>query len=180
VVVGAALAATFLAASASGTSPVVSSHVDPKLLPEARDWLMRARNAKVRVVLPRDVQIANQTFGSKPTFCNVSALTPSDRIVDLGPETLAEASALIAQSNAVLFVSELGTEPVYSTGTRSLLEAAARSSSFSLVTGLSPSQLLGESQAQRLGLVSTAGRTLLSIICGKPHAGLEQLRAANW
>jgi phosphoglycerate kinase len=179
-IVGASLAATLLAASLPGAQGGSAGQVDARLLPEARDWLARARDAKVRVVLPRDVQVANQTFGSKPTFCNVSALTPSDRIVDLGPETLAEATELISKANAVLFAFELGTEPVYGTGTRTLLDGAARGAAFSLVCGFSPSRFIGEAATQRLGFVSTANRTLLSIICGKPHAGLEQLRAANW
>jgi phosphoglycerate kinase len=182
VIVGGNLANTLLAAQGANLQ---RTEVDARLLPEARAWLTRARNANVRVILPRDVRVVGKTVSDVVTFRNVSSLQADDRIVDVGPDTLSEAAAAIGQARALLVVGAISTDGAFTDASRSLLDHVARASAFSVICNTAvnsstpSSRLLSAPLAERMGFVSTAGSAFISIICGKQHAGLELLRSAN-
>lgn len=176
---GGGIAFTLL--KAQGAS-VGSSLVDEKLLEEARLFLAAARARGVRVLLPEDAQIVQQTSASLQW-----AVSRADRIPDgwqgwdIGPRTIQIFQEQIKDAKTIVWAGPLGRfeQPPFDRGTREVARAIAASGSFAVIGGGDTAAALRESEcaaAQNI-YFSTGGGAALEFLGGRELPPIEILRA---
>jgi 3-phosphoglycerate kinase len=155
--IGGGMANTFLAAT--GTD-VKSSLAEPDREGDAREILGRARARGTEVLLPVDFNWAG------------------DRILDIGPKTIARYGEAIAGARTVFWNGPLGMfeDPAYAAGTHAVARAMAESSATTVVGGGESVQAVEDlGLADRMTHVSTGGGASLELIEGKALPGLEAI-----
>jgi phosphoglycerate kinase len=175
--VGGAMCFTFLAAEGHD---VGASRREADQIDTVADLVDRARRRGVTVLLPTDVVVAPEfAEDAPPTTVTVDAI-PSDQMgLDVGPVTAAAYAATIRGAGAVFWNGPMGVFEweAFAAGTRSVAEAMAATSAFTVVGG-------GDSAAaiRRFGLddqvdhVSTGGGASLELLEGKELPGVTALR----
>lgn len=173
------MATTLLAAS--GTS-MGRTAVDEARLAEARTWLEQARREGAKVVLPKDFVVAGEHVTDRTLIRDADALGKSERVLDLGPDSVIAIGELATQAKSVLLAGEMGLGRRSTTATRDVLRLVAASGRFSVALhGKLDTHLLEpESDASpRLSFVSTSGGALVDVLCGRRIAVVETLRAVG-
>jgi phosphoglycerate kinase len=175
--VGGAMASTFqLAAGRSvGTSRVEEDRVE-----SVAALVAAARERGVEILLPEDLVVAT-TFDrdATPEVVEVDAM-PADRMsLDIGPRSAQRIAAAVSGAGAVFWNGPMGVFewPAFAAGTRTVAEAMASSSAFTVVGG-------GDSAAavrsfgldDRIDHVSTGGGASLELLEGRELPGVEALR----
>ena len=135
IVVGGAIANTFLAATGK---PIGRSLSDPNEVPTAASIIASAGGV---LLLPTDVVVAEAP--NKPQTartCRVDDVTPSDAILDVGPDSAARIADAISMAKTVVWNGPLGytEEQAFSEGTvlvAKALAAATAAGTFSVVGG---------------------------------------------
>jgi len=174
VLVGGAMAFTFFLAQGHS---VGDSLVEPDMVDECRRLLETGR---VRV--PSDVVVAQEITDDADTrTVSADAMPDGWKGLDIGPASVAEYEAVIADAATVLWNGPMGVFEVmpFSFGTRAVAAAVARCPGFTVVGG-------GDSAAaiRQFGLadgvdhVSTGGGAALELIEQGDLPGLEALRSA--
>ncbi len=135
IVAGGAIANTFLAATGK---PIGKSLSDPNEVPTAASIIAAAGGA---LLLPTDVVVADGPNAPQSArSCRVDEVTPSDAILDVGPQSTAAIVEAVSKAKTVVWNGPLGytEEEAFSTGTvlvaKALAEATARGT-FSVVGG---------------------------------------------
>jgi len=159
--IGGGMANTFLAAT--GTN-IKRSLCEPDKEAQARAILAAAKERGVEILLPTDLAWSD------------------DRILDIGPATLARYAAAVADARTVFWNGPLGRfeDPAFAAGTYGIARALAASSATTVVGG-------GESvqAVEALGLggrmthVSTGGGAALELIEGKTLPGVAAIPDAT-
>lgn len=158
------------------------TEVDSAGLPEARAFLQRASHSGLRLLLPSDVQVVGKTVKENTSVRDVASIGADERVVDVGPATLAQAAELIAAARSVVLVGAAQAAPGFTAGTTQLLEQVAGCAGFSVIVN---DVTLANCRRGELPVdgastfVSTAGEAFVSVLCGKRNAALESLRAAD-
>ena len=174
--VGGAMAYTFLAAQghAVGSSRVESDRIDTALR-----ILALAKERGVEIVLPIDHGCA-ESFSPDVDRVDVDAVAIPEGLMglDIGPRTQALYAEKVAAARTIFWNGPMGVFewPVYAAGTRSVADAVAESSAWSVVGGGDSVRAVTESgRADEINHISTGGGASLEFLEGKELPGLKAL-----
>ncbi len=176
--VGGGIANTHLAAKGL---PIGRSLAEPDLVAAARTIIdaMAARGASVP--LPVDVVVANELSaharGNKVAVADVG---PDDMILDIGPKTAAQLSAVIAEAGTIVWNGPVGVfeYPQFAGGTRALAAAIAHSPAFSIAGGGDTLAAIAKfGITDQIGYISTGGGAFLEFLEGRTLPAVEALEA---
>jgi phosphoglycerate kinase len=181
--VGGGMVFTFLAAQGHS---VGSSLLEKDQIETCQNYLKRAAELGVEVILPTDIVVASK-FGADADV----AVTAADAIesspfgatglgLDIGPESAAKFAAEIAQAKTVFWNGPMGVFEIdkFAGGTRAVAEALTKVSGLSVVGGgdsAAAVRILGFNDDQ-FGHISTGGGASLEFLEGKSLPGLEVLQ----
>lgn len=172
ILVGGAMAFTFHAAQGLA---VGDSLVEPDRVEECARLL-----ATGRVRVPSDVVIAREIdAGAETRVVPAGAIPDGWKGLDVGPGTAAEFADAVASAATVLWNGPMGVFEVapFAAGTRSVAEAVAASSAYTVVGGGdSAAAIRGFGLAERVSHVSTGGGASLELIENGDLPGLAALR----
>jgi len=175
--VGGAMATTFQLAEGH---PIGISRVEEDRAEAVGALVAAARARGVEVLLPTDLVVAAEfSRDAEPLVVDVADM-PADRMsLDIGPRSAARIADAIRSAGAVFWNGPMGVSewPAYAAGTRTVAEAMATSSAFTVVGG-------GDSAAavramgldDRIDHVSTGGGASLELLEGRDLPGIEALR----
>jgi phosphoglycerate kinase len=178
--IGGGMVFTFLAAQ---RHEVGKSMLEEDQLDTCRDYLARAKESGVEIVLPTDV-VVDTAFPSddrepQPSVVPVSAI-PADTVgLDIGPESAMTFAAELGDARTVFWNGPMGVfeTDAFAEGTRAVAEALTNIDGLSVVGG-------GDSAAavRRLGFeesafghISTGGGASLEYLEGKDLPGIAVL-----
>ncbi|MFM1984372.1 MAG: hypothetical protein RL723_807 [Actinomycetota bacterium] len=180
--VGGGMVFTFLAALGH---KVGSSLLEVDQIETCKEYLKRAEELGVEVILPTDIVVASK-FGADAEV----AVTAADAIesspfgesglgLDIGPESAARFAAEIASSKTVFWNGPMGVFEIdkFANGTRAVAKALTEVEGLSVVGGgdsAAAVRILGFDDKQ-FGHISTGGGASLEFLEGKTLPGLEIL-----
>jgi phosphoglycerate kinase len=178
--IGGGMVFTFLKAQGH---EVGKSLLEEDQLDTCRDYLARAEESGVRIVLPTDV-VVDTAFPSgdrepAPTVVPASAIPADSLGLDIGPESAEAFAAELADARTVFWNGPMGVfeTDAFAAGTRAVAEALTKISGLSVVGG-------GDSAAAVRGLgfdeaafghISTGGGASLEYLEGKDLPGIAVL-----
>jgi phosphoglycerate kinase len=173
---GGAMANTFLAAT--GTS-VGRSLVESSMLPIARAFLAKAEASSVKVILPRDLVVADDAKAETGTVVPASRVPPEQAALDIGPESVAEMSATLSRSRTIFWNGPMGVFEAapFAAGTLGVAKAIAMVIGGTTVVGGgdSAAAVHRAGVASSITHISTSGGASLEFIEGKKLPGLAAL-----
>jgi phosphoglycerate kinase len=180
--IGGGMVFTFLAALGH---KVGSSLLEKDQIPTVQNYLSKAAELGVRVILPTDIVVASK-FGADADV----SVQPADEIeaspfgttglgLDIGPDSAKTFAAEISVSSTVFWNGPMGVFEIdkFANGTRSLAEALTKVDGLSVVGGgdsAAAVRILGFEDSQ-FGHISTGGGASLEMLEGKSLPGLEVL-----
>ena len=180
--VGGGMVFTFLAAQGH---KVGASLLEVDQIETCKEYLKRAADLGVEVILPTDIVVASK-FGADAEV----AVTASNAIesspfgatglgLDIGPESAARFAAEIASAKTVFWNGPMGVFEIdkFANGTRAVAKALTEVSGLSVVGGgdsAAAVRILGFEDRQ-FGHISTGGGASLEVLEGKKLPGLEIL-----
>ena len=180
--VGGGMVFTFLAAQGH---KVGASLLEVDQIDTCKEYLKRAAELGVEVILPTDIVVASK-FGADAEV----AVTAADAIesspfgatglgLDIGPESAARFAAEIASAKTVFWNGPMGVFEIdkFANGTRAVAKALTQVSGLSVVGGgdsAAAVRILGFDDNQ-FGHISTGGGASLEFLEGKTLPGLEIL-----
>jgi phosphoglycerate kinase len=180
--VGGGMVFTFLAAQGH---KVGSSLLEVDQIDTCKEYLKRAGELGIEVILPTDIVVASK-FGADAEV----AITAADAIesspfgdkglgLDIGPESAARFAAEIASSKTVFWNGPMGVFEIdkFANGTRAVAKALTEVHGLSVVGGgdsAAAVRILGFSDDQ-FGHISTGGGASLEFLEGKKLPGIEVL-----
>jgi phosphoglycerate kinase len=180
--VGGGMVFTFLAAQGF---KVGSSLLEVDQIDTCKEYLKRAAELGIEVILPTDIVVASK-FGADAEV----AITSAEEIesspfgekglgLDIGPESAARFAAEIASSKTVFWNGPMGVFEIekFANGTRAVAKALTEVQGLSVVGGgdsAAAVRILGFSDDQ-FGHISTGGGASLEFLEGKKLPGIEVL-----
>ena len=180
--IGGGMLFTFLAAKGF---KVASSLLEKDQIEVCREYLTRAEQLGVEVVLPSDIVVASK-FGADAE----TAVTKADEIentpfgssglgLDIGPQSALNFAKEIAEAKTVFWNGPMGVFEIdkFANGTRAIAEALTKVSGLSVVGGgdsAAAVRILGFEDSQ-FGHISTGGGASLEFLEGKKLPGIEVL-----
>jgi phosphoglycerate kinase len=181
-IVGGGIANTFMLAAGL---PIGKSLAEPDLVGQAKAVMdaMAARGADVPI--PSDVVCAKRFAADAPaTTKAASAVEADDLILDIGPQTAAALAAQLQAAGTIVWNGPVGVFEfdAFAGGTRTLAQAIAQSSAFSIAGGGDTLAAIAKYGIEAdIGYISTGGGAFLEMLEGKTLPALEVLmqRAAT-
>ncbi len=177
--VGGAMACTFF--KAQGLE-VGRSLVEDDQLEAARSLLASSQSESRALNLPLDVVVSlDAKPGVVPQTVDVKAIPADQRVLDVGPGTVARFLELSAGAAAVVWNGPLGVYevPPFDQGTAALARGLAATKVQTIIGG---GDLVGALQelhlADRMSFISTGGGATLEFLEGKTLPGIAALRDA--
>ena len=180
--IGGGMLFTFLAAEGY---KVGASLLEQDQIETCREYLARATELGVEVVLPTDIVVANKFAADADAL-----VTPANQIedtafgaaaigLDIGPESAANFAREIAEAKTVFWNGPMGVFEFdkFANGTREVASALTNVSGLSVVGGgdsAAAVRILGFEDSQ-FGHISTGGGASLEFLEGKHLPGLEVL-----
>jgi phosphoglycerate kinase len=175
--IGGGMVFTFLKAQGH---EVGKSLLEEDQLDTCRDYLRRAEEAGVDLVLPTDVVVAPEFKADSPPTVVPADRMPADQLgLDIGPESGKAFAAALADARTVFWNGPMGVFEfdAFAAGTRAVAQALVDADGLTVVGG-------GDSAAavRRLGFdegafghISTGGGASLEYLEGKPLPGIDVL-----
>lgn len=173
VLVCGALATSFFAAAGV---LVGKSVVDPDSYKKARLALRAADRKPGHMILPHDVMVAKNVNDKVPRVVGTEAISKTDAVYDIGPETVELYNAIIAKAGTIIFNGAPGVfeQKQFSHATKKIYSAIAHARAKTLAGGGETILALDEYHlASQIDFISTGGGALLSYIEGAPMPGLK-------
>lgn len=176
-VVGGGIANTFLLAAGDN---IGASLAEPDLVHEAQAILSEYPG---KILMPVDVVTAAELAAeAAPTLKPVTDVRAGERILDIGPRSIAALQSIIARAGTIVWNGPVGVFELdaFAAGTRALALAIADSSAFSIAGGGDTIAAINKfGVAARIGYISTAGGAFLEFLEGKtlPAVAILQQRA---
>jgi len=179
--IGGGMAFTFLAGQGF---EVGDSLLESDQIPATQEFMRRARERGVPLILPSDVVIADDfSADAQVRTVRVGEIPPGWRGLDIGPQTVEAFRSRIDTAGTVVWNGPMGVFEMapFAAGTEAIARAIASSSAFSVVGG-------GDSAAaiRLLGIpekdfdhISTGGGASLEFLEGKPLPGLTALEEGS-
>jgi phosphoglycerate kinase len=179
-IIAGGMANTFLAAQGK---PVGKSLCEPDLMPTARDIIAKAKSLHRAIVLPVDAVVAPKLADHVACrVVSVDAVGAADMILDIGPNSIAQAVAVLARSKTLVWNGPFGAfeHQPFDHGTIEVAQAAAELTAAGKLVSIAGG---GDTMAAlnlagvtgRFTYVSTAGGAFLEWLEGKKLPGVEAL-----
>jgi phosphoglycerate kinase len=181
-IVGGGIANTFMLAAGL---PIGKSLAEADLAGEAKEIMamMKARGAEVPI--PEDV-VCGKSFAADTAAAAKASrdVQPDDMILDIGPRTAGRYAGLLREAGTIVWNGPVGVFEFapFENGTRSMAEAIAASSAFSIAGGGDTLAAIAKyGVTDRIGYISTGGGAFLEFLEGKTLPAVEILeqRAAG-
>jgi phosphoglycerate kinase len=178
--IGGAMAPTFFRALGMEMGDSV---VSDESVQRASDILKEAEQKGTRIVLPEDLVVASKkSERAERDVVSANGVKPGKMALDIGPRTIRTFVDELKGAATILWNGPLGAfemEP-FSEGTRTVGEAIARSSAFTLVGGGDTSLALRRyGLAERISYVSTGGGAFLEALSGGELPAVKVLEEAE-
>jgi len=179
--IGGGMANTFLAAE---NYEIGESLFEASKLDVARDLISKAHQRGVKLHLPSDVVIADR-FAADATHKVVTCYhVPAQgwRILDIGPATIANFRATLADANTIIWNGTLGVAemPAFAEGTNSMIAILAERTQDGAITiiggGDSAAAVEHAGAAAKMTHVSTGGGASLEFLEGRTLPGVTALQ----
>ncbi len=167
-IVGGGIANTFLAAQGYA---IGKSLAETEMIDIAKGLLARSRELKVDIPLPTDVVVAKEFSASAEADVKpVNNVGADEMILDIGPDTAERFAGLFADAGTIVWNGPVGVFEFdqFGEGTRTLAQAIARSSAFSIAGGgdtLAAIEKYGV--GEDISYISTGGGAFLEFLEGK-------------
>jgi phosphoglycerate kinase len=181
-IVGGGIANTFIAAAGY---KVGKSLCEADLIEEAKRLRAAAQSRGGEIPLPTDV-VCSKEFSetAAATLKRVDQVADDDMIFDIGPETAARFAEFLKSAGTIVWNGPVGVFEFdqFSAGTKTIAEAIAKSSAFSLAGGGDTIAALDKfGLFSEMSYVSTAGGAFLEFLEGKtlPAVAMLERRAAD-
>ncbi len=179
-IVGGGIANTFIAAAGHD---VGKSLYEADMLDTARR-LAAGGEGRAEIPVPTDVVVAAEFADVAGMTKAVDAVSGDELILDIGPETAARFSDIIAGAGTVIWNGPVGVFEFdsFGAGTQALAEAIAASDAFSVAGGGDTLAAIDKyGVADRISYISTGGGAFLEFVEGKKLPAVEVLerRAAG-
>ena len=167
-IVGGGIANTFLAAA--GYS-VGKSLVEAEMLDIAKGLLKRSKELNVDIPLPTDVVVAKEfSANAEADVKKVDQVGADEMILDIGPDTAEAFGRLCATAGSIVWNGPVGVFEFdqFGEGTRTLAQAVARSSAFSIAGGGDTLAAIEKYNVEDdISYISTGGGAFLEFLEGK-------------
>ena len=176
---GGGIANTFLAASGCR---IGTSLYEAEWISEARKIMQKMRRRKKPLVLPVDAVCARSLESrTPPEFRECSQIEDDSMILDIGPETIKKYTTLIARARTILWNGPLGVfeDPRFAVGTRSVADAIASSSAFSVAGGGDTLAALTVFGSTGISYISTGGGAFLEFMKDGRLAALKEFECSS-
>ena len=175
-ITGGGIANTFIAAAGY---PVGKSLYEPDLVPNAQGLMKTVAARGGQIPVPVDVVVAGSLEpGATAETKSVEEVGKDDMIFDIGPETIKNYVSIMGGAGTVVWNGPVGVFEFeqFSTGTREIGRAIARSEAFSIAGGgdtLAAIEKFGYDG--RISYISTGGGAFLEFLEGKTLPAVEML-----
>ena len=181
ILVGGAMAFTFLAASGVGVG--ASKHEDADGQEVARRAMAEAEERGCELVLPSDVVVAERVEADAPTrVVGADAIPDGWMGLDIGPATAADYGSRLGEARTIFWNGPMGVfelEP-FAAGTLAVANAVAESGAVSVVGGGDSVAAVNRAGvADQITHVSTGGGAALELVEGRTLPGVEALEGAG-
>jgi phosphoglycerate kinase len=179
--IGGGMAYTFLAAQGY---EVGNSLLEEEQIPVCREYLKRAADQGVQLLLPTDVRVADRFAADALAEVVRADEIPADRMgLDIGPESAKVFAAALADARTVFWNGPMGVFEfaAFAGGTRAVAQALVELDGLSVVGGgdsAAAVRLLGFDE-DAFGHISTGGGASLEYLEGKALPGIEVLDAGE-
>ena len=175
--IGGGMVFTFLKAQGH---EVGKSLLEEDQLDTCRDYLRRAEEAGVELVLPTDVVVAPEFKADSPPTVVPADRIPADQLgLDIGPESGKAFAAALADARTVFWNGPMGVFEfdAFAAGTRAVAQALVDADGLTVVGGgdsAAAVRQLGFDESA-FGHISTGGGASLEYLEGKPLPGIDVL-----
>jgi phosphoglycerate kinase len=167
-IVGGGIANTFLAAAGYN---VGKSLVEAEMIHIARALLTRCKELNVQIPLPTDVVVAKEfSANAEADVKKVDKVAADEMILDIGPDTAESFAQLFATAGTIVWNGPVGVFEFdqFGEGTRTLAQAIARSSAFSIAGGGDTLAAIEKYRVEDdISYISTGGGAFLEFLEGK-------------
>ena len=175
--IGGAMASTFYCALGEATG---RSLVEEDWVERAAELYRGAAGRRGSLRLPVDVVVAaGPTAGAATATVSWKEIPESEMVVDIGPETVRQIAADVAEAGTVCWNGPLGIYEVaeFAKGTRAVAEAVGRASAISVIGGGDLAAAVEDAGvAQTISHISTGGGATLEFLEGRQLPGVVALR----
>jgi phosphoglycerate kinase len=175
-IVGGGIANTFLAAQGH---PIGKSLAESEMIDIAKALLKRSKELNVDIPLPTDVVVAKEFAASAEADVKpIGRVAADEMILDIGPDTAERFARLFADAGTIVWNGPVGVFEFdqFGEGTRTLAQAIARSSAFSIAGGgdtLAAIEKYGVEED--ISYISTGGGAFLEFLEGKKLPAVSML-----
>lgn len=175
--IGGGMVFTFLKAQGH---EVGKSLLEEDQLDTCRDYVRRAEEAGVDLVLPTDVVVAPEFKADSPATVVPADQIPADQLgLDIGPDSAKAFAAALADARTVFWNGPMGVFEfdAFAGGTRAVAQALVDADGLTVVGGgdsAAAVRQLGFDEAA-FGHISTGGGASLEYLEGKPLPGIDVL-----
>lgn len=175
-IVGGGLANTFLLAQGFN---VGKSLVDASNLDAVRRLFFMAAEKHTTIHLPTDVGVG-QLQGNEKRIVKIEEVEQEDDILDIGPNTLTNFGALIAQAKTIIWNGPVGyfENPVFRAGTDFIFDEIVKNQNAVSIVGGGDTlaAIKNEGHLEKITHVSTGGGAMLEFIEKGTLPGVEALK----
>jgi len=176
-VIGGGIANTFIAAA--GYSIGQSLH-EEDLVDVAKKFIQKAQATGTQIPIPVDVVCAKSfSKQAEAEIKSVDAVADDDLILDIGPESCKQLTALMKQAGTIVWNGPLGVFEFdnFAQGTKTLSQAIADSEAFSIAGGGDTVAAIDKFNiANNISYISTGGGAFLEFLEGKILPAVEILQ----
>lgn len=176
-VIGGGIANTFIAAA--GYSIGQSLH-EEDLVDVAKKFIQKAQATGTQIPIPVDVVCAKSfSKQAEAEIKSVDAVADDDLILDIGPESCKQLTALMKQAGTIVWNGPLGVFEFdnFAQGTKTLSQAIADSEAFSIAGGGDTVAAIDKFNiAKNISYISTGGGAFLEFLEGKVLPAVEILQ----
>jgi phosphoglycerate kinase len=177
-IVGGGIANTFLLAAGYR---IGASLAEPALIPQAKAIMAAMQKRGAAVPLPTDVVTAKKMSPDAVARTqSIHDIEEDDLILDIGPQSSAALALQLAQAETIVWNGPVGVFeiPAFSQGTRTLAQAIASSSAFSIAGGGDTLAAIAQCGiAPSIDYISTGGGAFLEVLEGKKLPALAVLES---
>ena len=177
-IVGGGIANNFIKAAGC---EIGKSLFEPDLMPETERLIKLAESLGRPIPIPMDVVVGKEfSEAAEAVIKDVCEVAPDDMILDIGPDTAAEYSGIIAPAGTVVWNGPVGAFEMdqFGKGTEAIGLAVSLSGAFALAGGGDTVAALDKYDiAKDMNYISTAGGAFLEFMEGKTLPAVAALQA---
>ena len=180
ILIGGAMAYTFFLAKKGA---VGNSLVEADKIKIALEFLKKAKNAGVKVVLPRDSVCGDRFAPDAQVQVTASNQSPNGWMgLDIGPKAARQFAGIIRKSQTVIWNGPMGVfeMPAFAEGTKIVAKACAaatKKGAFTMVGGGDSVAAVNQLKlAKKVSFVSTGGGAMLEFMEGKELPGIKAIK----